>query len=176
MPSIAGAPTRRTAARTAETTLDMTRGDMHRTWWRSSVGLTRARCSSTPRCTVRRQLLSLAPVMPRGSASACMCTVVHNPIEAPDEFLSTYENSQPGWCTKKQKIAAMASVADNVTRQLVGALQGSQMWARTVLVFSSVSPTQQPLCDPHCQPTTRLRLTGQRRRLWRLIKLPSARP
>ena len=29
-----------------------------------------------------------------------MCTVVHNPIEAPDEFLSTYETSQPAWVSE----------------------------------------------------------------------------
>ena len=63
--------------------------------------------------------------------------VVHNPIEAPAEFLDVYQTSQPDWCLKKQTIVAMASVADNVTAQLVAALTEQQMWKQTVLVFSA---------------------------------------
>lgn len=36
--------------------------------------------------------------------------------------------AQPSWCPKKQKIAAMASVADNVTVQLWTALKQQEMW------------------------------------------------
>eukprot|EP00660_Eupelagonema_oceanica_P015113 gene15113-18472_t len=47
--------------------------------------------------------------------------VVHNPIEAPAEFEAPY--AATGWCTKRRSIAAMVSVADNVTARLVGALR-----------------------------------------------------
>ena len=63
--------------------------------------------------------------------------VVHNPIEAPPEIVARYNASQPQWCAKKREIAAMATVADNVTAQLVAALRAEGMWGSTVLVFSS---------------------------------------
>ena len=62
---------------------------------------------------------------------------MHEPIEAPPEIVARYNVSQPGWCPKKREIAAMATVADNVTAQLLAALHAAGMWRDTVLVFSS---------------------------------------
>lgn len=70
--------------------------------------------------------------------------VAHQPLEAPQSFVAPYtaNASTRGWCKSKKTIAAMASVADNVTAQLVNALKASpqtpnNMWNNTVLVFSS---------------------------------------
>jgi leishmanolysin-like peptidase len=62
--------------------------------------------------------------------------VVHNPAEAPAAFVARYNAT--GWCAKRRTVAAMASVADNVTAQLVAALQRVPgAWENTVLVVSS---------------------------------------
>jgi hypothetical protein len=58
--------------------------------------------------------------------------VVHYPIEAPPELVAQYEKSQPEWCKTKQTIAAMSSIADNVTAEIVGALKEQHMWNNTV--------------------------------------------
>eukprot|EP00040_Diaphanoeca_grandis_P033414 m.204676 g.204676 ORF g.204676 m.204676 type:complete len:536 (+) comp32896_c0_seq1:391-1998(+) len=60
---------------------------------------------------------------------------VHQPIEAPDNFVNLYANEP--WCSKKKTIAGMVSVADNVTAQLVTALRQQHMWSTTVMVVSS---------------------------------------
>lgn len=54
--------------------------------------------------------------------------VIHNPIEAPSELVAIYRQRQPEWCQKKHTLAAMVSVADNVTAQIVGALTEQAMW------------------------------------------------
>ena len=60
--------------------------------------------------------------------------VVHKPAEAPAAFVDHYNAT--GWCAKRRTVAAMASVADNVTAQLVGALQRVPgAWENTVLVW-----------------------------------------
>ena len=64
-------------------------------------------------------------------------TVVHAPIEAPPDLVARYAKSQPQWCKTKQTIGAMASIADNATAQIVGALKGEDMWQNTVLVYTS---------------------------------------
>ena len=65
--------------------------------------------------------------------------VAHQPLEAPASFIRPYDinPASSGWCSKKKTIAGMASVADNVTAELVTALQTStmDMWNNTVLVL-----------------------------------------
>lgn len=63
--------------------------------------------------------------------------VVHYPIEAPPELVAQYEKSQPEWCKTKQTIAAMSSIADNVTAEIVGALKEQHMWNNTVRGFET---------------------------------------
>lgn len=82
-------------------------------------------------------IINRHPTDPRPLFLYASLHVVHNPIEAPAEFVSLYTESQPDWCPKKQTIAAMASVADNVTAQIVAALRRQSMWSNTLLVFSS---------------------------------------
>jgi hypothetical protein len=43
-------------------------------------------------------------------------------------MLAVYREQQPDWCPKKQSIAAMATIADNVTAQILSALKEQEMW------------------------------------------------
>ena len=49
-------------------------------------------------------------------------------VEAPPQLVAVYQQRQPEWCKKKQTLAAMVSVADNVTAQIVDALTEQAMW------------------------------------------------
>ena len=56
--------------------------------------------------------------------------MIHAPIEAPPAFVAKY--NETAWCQQRKVIVGMASVADNVTGQIVGALKTQGMWETTV--------------------------------------------
>ena len=79
-------------------------------------------------------------------------------------MLAVYREQQPDWCPKKQSIAAMATIADNVTAQILSALKEQEMWCENDFLAPPFPSVETIICQDRLG--INICLVGNMEKLW----------